>query len=261
MKKPLLDVIFASEKRKEVLLLLQDEARKMNYLLTALDTTRTALLPQMKVLEEHYLVSHKRDTYELTTIGKLIVDEMKPLVDKIQIFDTDIDYWGNHKLEFIPFHLLNRMNNISQCKLVKPSVINAYCMDSDFYTTCKKSTCVYMITTFYYPNSLEIINDLIKKRINLYVIATPELRDKILEDRNSDLAKLALNEFVHVYISSKKITTQSFFVNDCYLLMSLFKDNGEYDSNYMLCSGESTIAWAKEIFNYYLKDSTPITEI
>jgi hypothetical protein len=44
MGKTLPDVIFASDKRKEVLLLLRDGAKEMNYLLNALDTTRTALL-------------------------------------------------------------------------------------------------------------------------------------------------------------------------------------------------------------------------
>ena len=81
MHKPLCDVLVMSEKRKGVLLLLQDGSKEMQYILTALNTTRQALLPQTKVLEEHYLVDHYDDTYELTTIGKLIVDEMAPLVN------------------------------------------------------------------------------------------------------------------------------------------------------------------------------------
>ena len=70
MKKTLIDVIFASEKRKAVLLLLKEEPKETQDILKSLDTTRQALLPQMKVLEEHHLVSHYNDTYELTTIGK-----------------------------------------------------------------------------------------------------------------------------------------------------------------------------------------------
>ncbi|AFV22510.1 hypothetical protein Mpsy_0299 [Methanolobus psychrophilus R15] len=45
MKKPLLDVIFASEKRKGVLLLLQSGAKKMKYLLSALKTNRNHCFP------------------------------------------------------------------------------------------------------------------------------------------------------------------------------------------------------------------------
>lgn len=52
MEKLLLEVIFASEKRKEVLLLLQDGARGIEDILDSVGTTRTSLLPQMKILEK-----------------------------------------------------------------------------------------------------------------------------------------------------------------------------------------------------------------
>jgi predicted transcriptional regulator len=58
MKKPLLDVIFASEKRKNVLLVLQEGPKQMETLLESLGTIRQALLPQIRILEEHYLVAH-----------------------------------------------------------------------------------------------------------------------------------------------------------------------------------------------------------
>ena len=93
ISKPLLDVICKSEKRKGALLLLQDGAKEMEEILKSLDTNRQALLPQIRVLEEHYLVNHQNDVYKLTTIGKLLVDEMVPLLDIIEVLDIDIDYW------------------------------------------------------------------------------------------------------------------------------------------------------------------------
>lgn len=81
----MLDVLFMSEKRKGVLLLLKDGTKETEYLLDCLDTTRQALLPQIRVLQEHCLVSHSKDAYELTAIGKLIVDEMTLLLDKIEV--------------------------------------------------------------------------------------------------------------------------------------------------------------------------------
>ena len=52
MKKALLDVLYASDKRMRVLLLLKEEPKETQELLKFLDTTRQALLPQMKILEE-----------------------------------------------------------------------------------------------------------------------------------------------------------------------------------------------------------------
>lgn len=115
MKKRLLDVLFASEKRTNVLLFLQDGAKEMATLLELLDTKRNSLLPQMKILEEHHLIIHYNDTYELTTIGKLIVDDMIPLLDKTDVIDIDVDYWGSRDLDFIPPHLLEKIGHLKNC--------------------------------------------------------------------------------------------------------------------------------------------------
>ncbi|WP_366931319.1 hypothetical protein [Methanolobus sp.] len=110
MKKLILDVIFKSEKRKNTLIILQEGPTEMENLLKYLETTRQALLPQTKILEDNYLVTHYNDTYELTIIGKLIVNEMIPLLDTIKLLDIDINYWGTRNLNFIPPHLLKILN-------------------------------------------------------------------------------------------------------------------------------------------------------
>lgn len=92
MNRPLLDVIFASERRKGVLLLLQNGPKQMEDILTSLDTTRQSLLPQVRVLEEHHLVSHFDDSYGLTTVGKLVAEKISPLIDTLKALDIDIDY-------------------------------------------------------------------------------------------------------------------------------------------------------------------------
>jgi predicted transcriptional regulator len=51
------------------LIILQEGPTEMENLLKYLETTRQALLPQTKILEDNYLVTHYNDTYELTIIG------------------------------------------------------------------------------------------------------------------------------------------------------------------------------------------------
>lgn len=118
MKKALLYVVFASEKRKNVLLLLQDGPQEMGYLLRSLDTTRQALLPQMRVLEEHYLVTNDKDIYELTNVGKLITEKMSHPLKMTDVLDVDVEYLGTHKLDFIPSHLLKRLDKLGPCNLI-----------------------------------------------------------------------------------------------------------------------------------------------
>jgi predicted transcriptional regulator len=52
MRRALIETISRSEKRKDVLLLLQNGPVSMSNILQTLDVSRNALLPQMKILDE-----------------------------------------------------------------------------------------------------------------------------------------------------------------------------------------------------------------
>jgi len=261
MKKPLLDVIFASEKRKQVLLLLQDGAKEMEAILNSLNTTRQALLPQMKVLEEHHLVSHYDDTYELTTIGKPIVDNMKSIIDKTGVFDTDIDYWGTHELTFIPSHLLKRINELENCEVVSPPITDLYSFHKSFKLEDKEGSPVYIVTTFLYPDFYSIFTELLERNVTAYYIVSQELLDKIRDNYSKEFAELIKDNSFKMYVYNKKMKFLFFIFNAVHLLISMLKQNGKFDHKFVLSTNTKEFEWAKELFEYYLKDSMPITQI
>jgi predicted transcriptional regulator len=176
-----------SEKRKQVLLLLQDGAKEMGYLLESLDTTRQALLPQMKILEEHYLIDHYKDTYELTTIGKLFVDQIAPLINAIETFDVDIDYWGTHNIDFIPPHLLKRLRKLKNCKIVNPSITELYSLHKSFHEQ-KNTESVYIVTNFLYPEYRTIFNELMESNVTTNYIVSKQLLEKIKTEHHDNFS-------------------------------------------------------------------------
>jgi len=261
MRKPLLDVICKSEKRKGVLLLLQNGAKEMEAILEALDTTRQALLPQIRILEDHYLVTHYKDAYELTTIGKLIVDYMKPIIDKTGFFGTNIDYWGTHHFDFIPPHLLKRIDELGQCKLIKPHLTELYEINKEFHEVTKKSKSHYIITTFLHPNFPALTADLISNNVEIYFITSQVLFDKLLKDKYDEFSLILQNKLIHAYVSPKEMDFQFVSVNDYYTMMALLKRDKGSDSTYILGSSRKSVKWGKDFFDFYLKDSTQITKI
>ncbi|MCQ6963036.1 helix-turn-helix transcriptional regulator [Methanolobus chelungpuianus] len=274
MKKPLLDVIYASEKRKGSLLLLKDGPKEMEFLLRSLSTTRQALLPQLKVLEGHHLISHSRDTYCLTTIGKLIVVKMSSLLNTVNTFDTDIDYWGTHNLSFIPSPLLEKINELKKCALITPSIteffdavenihpititspgifdtFNKATMESKFYGT---------FTTFLNPTVQSVISQMLDNGVNVNFIITKSLFDIIQTKEYEFFAEFLRSHLFHFYIYPEGIDVLSFAYNNHYFILRLLKQTGEYESKYIFCSDPRSIEWAKELFNYYLERSKPVTE-
>lgn len=261
MKKTLLDVIFASEKRKVVLLLLRDGAKETEYLLKCLDTTRQALLPQMKVLENHSLISHYADTYELTTIGKLIVEDMSPLLYKTEVFDSDIDYWGSRNLDFIPSYLLKKIDQLKNCEIINPSLTELFNVHKSLNPNYEVSPTVYTVTTMLYPNFDPIVTEMLENNVDFHYIVSQELLKVIRAEYQEEFTKFIKYKSFNMYVYNKEMNFLYFTFDSVHSLICALKNNGEFDNKFMLCRGQSAVNWVKELFDYYLKDSTPITEI
>jgi predicted transcriptional regulator len=261
LKKPLLEVIFASEKRKKVLLLLRDGAKEMEALLMSLDTTRQALLPQIKVLKEHYLVDHYDDTYELTAIGKLIVDEMIPFLGIVEVLDVDVEYWGTRNLDFAPSYLLEKMDELKNCEIICPSLTELFSMHKSLNPEYNVSTSVYTVTTILYPNFDSIIRELLEANVTLYYIFSQEVFNKIKAEYRAEFADYIKNKSFNMYVYNKDMNLLYFTFDSVHSLVCMLKSNGEFDHKFMLCKGKSAVEWTKRLYEYYLKDSTPIKEI
>jgi predicted transcriptional regulator len=260
MKKPLLDVIFASEKRKGVLLLLRDGAKEMDFLLRSLNTNRQALLPQMKILEEHYLIDHYDDTYELTTVGRLTVDEMASLVGTLDTFDIDIEYWGTRNLDFIPLFLLKRMNDLRECKIITPPITELYSLHKTYHEK-KITKYVYTFGNLFYPDYRTKFTEMIDNSITINYIISEDLLNKVRTEYYEDFKVFIKSKYFNLYVYNKKMNFLFFTFDDYHIVINSLKKDGDFDNKYMLCNTEDALKWGKDLFEYYLKDSTLITEI
>lgn len=261
MERALLDIVFRSEKRKNILLLLHDGARGMEDIFKTLGTSRQALLPQMKILEESHLVAHYDDTYELTPVGKLIVGEMALFIDTADVFDTDIEYWGTRNLDFMPPHLFKRISELRQCKVVNPSIVESYEIDRRFYEATKRSRSHSAVTALLHPNFTEMAYELIDCGVRLDFVISRKLYDKLIRDNYSSLAGLLQNELVRIFVFPGKMDFKYVSYNDHCIMLALIRSDGSIDNSYLLCSSTDTLQWGKEFFEYYVNRSVPLTEI
>ena len=260
MKKSLLDVAFKSEKRKNTLIMLQEGPKEMDILLKTLKTTRQALLPQIRILQDYYLVAQHTDTYELTTIGKLIVDEMVPLLDTIDFLDIDIDYWGTHNLDFIPAYLFNRLNENKNCEIITPNLVSIYETNKDFTEHAHSSGSLYFIFTFMHPSFIPLIYTFIENNIEISIILTKQLLKIVKDEFYDDLKNHLMHENIKFYLYEKDTNFGSFALSDYHLVLRLLTKNKDYDNKQLFFSNPKALQWGKELFDYYLKDSNLITE-
>ncbi|MCQ6963526.1 hypothetical protein PV02_10555 [Methanolobus chelungpuianus] len=261
MRKPLLDVIFASDKRKNVLLLLQDGPQRTEVLLDSMKTTRQALLPQIRILEEHQLVGRTDDSYELTTIGHLVVERMPYLLGTVKALEIDTDYWGTHDLNFIPPRLLERIGEIRNSTIVNPSVIDLHDLMKDFYETSIKSKSLNIATIFYHPQFIGLFADLIRAGISVRVIASEDMVEKSRTNVGEVLDSMIGSEFFQLWVYGEEMKFMSFAYNDLYMRMSPLTDTGRYDFKHLISFDQEAVGWARELFEHYLKGAARITDI
>ena len=91
-KETLLDVLFGSEMRLDLLLLLKEGPKKLGALLTALDRDEKTLISHLIILQDYYLIDDHSETYDLTAIGKIIVDILIPFLDRLDELKACLDH-------------------------------------------------------------------------------------------------------------------------------------------------------------------------
>ncbi|MDW7733644.1 MAG: winged helix-turn-helix domain-containing protein [Methanolobus sp.] len=261
MKKPLIDIIFASGKRKNVLLLLNNGPKEMSTLLTHLKTNRPALLPQIRILEDHHLITQADDIYQLTIIGKLLVDEIEPLLNTIAVLDIDIDYWGTRRLDFLPRDLLERINELADCEITEPSSMDLHDINHEFHDKTFESRSASFICRFLYPNFDALLAKWIEEKVNISMIVDNELLERIRENHANEFKYLINSGCAKLYLYPEEIGLMKFAQNDYCIMLMLFNKKLGYDNKTLLIRNQESLEWGRELFEHYKQRSTIINNI
>lgn len=85
----LLNIISASDKRRNLLILLTHGPKEWDEIKKTLSVTSTGMLPQVKILEEEGLIERTERKFSLTPMGVVLSAHMEPLVKTMEIFDKN----------------------------------------------------------------------------------------------------------------------------------------------------------------------------
>ncbi|WP_292461770.1 winged helix-turn-helix domain-containing protein [Methanolobus sp.] len=261
MKRPIVEILLSSEKRKKTLMLLQDGPREMEAILRSLDTTRTALLPQMKVLKERHLVSQHDDIYELTTIGKLIVKEMASFLKIAETFGENSDYLGTHCIDFIPEYLLEKLPLLGSYDVINIPIYEMFNPDIEMYQKALKSKYWFEASSVLYPTFHDFYVQMIEHNIDISVIITRDFYEKAKEDYYDHLKEIVDLEFISLYVYPGDLGFASLIVTDECIRFRLFTHEHILDSKKLQICGPAALEWGKELLEYYRQQSTIITQV
>ncbi|WP_205793663.1 winged helix-turn-helix domain-containing protein [Methanosarcina sp. MSH10X1] len=250
MQQELIDVVFRSQKRKDLLLLLGEEPRTMEEIKTLLDVSPTAILPQIKRLTDSDLVIQKNGSYELTDMGEQVFKKVQSLVNVLTLLERD-NYWIEHDLSGIPQYLLDKIGDLKDCKLVEADPSQIFEPSTELLNFFSSSSYLMVFSSFYRPEFLPIYTKLGRMESEVTLIFTESVLEKILHNYERKIRKLATMKNAELFVCNDGVKLAELMVSDRGMMISLFDSNGRFYHNYMSCSEPEALNWARELFEFY----------
>ncbi len=256
MNPGLLDLILFSEKRKAFLLLLKEGPRNIDEILKELpDAPRTSLLPQIKKLKEQNLVIQEEGSYHLTNVGEIIVEKMQPLLNTLNVFEKNEEFWTDRKLAPIPAHLLRRINEIGNYSLIEPDLSHAFDLNPEFVKHVSNSNNLYMFLSYFHPQLPSFFQELTGKGIELSLVLSESVHSRFAEDFKKEVEEFLKTGHARVFIYDKNgIESPALIaVSDKIMILGLFNESGRFDRQYIISFEPGAIKWGEELFRYYME--------
>jgi len=251
MKKSLIDLAFISEKRKDVLLLLEEGPKSGDDIKTALNVKSTSIMPQIKKLKDgHLIVQDKRNVYKLSGMGEILIEKMEPLLDTVRVFEENYDYWVNHNLTVIPEYLLSRINELGNYFMFEADLNRLFEIPEDLKSNLLGSRYIKIFLSYFNPLYLEIYSELVRKGAELHLILTEPIFIRMEKDYYENLKFLIESKNTEIYICNKKVNLET-VVTERFCSLVLFDKKGKFDHQRLIDYDESAIKWCEELFLYY----------
>jgi predicted transcriptional regulator len=250
MQHELIDVVFRSQKRRDLLLLFGEEPRTMEEIKTLLDVSPTAILPQIKRLTDSDLVIQNNGSYELTDMGEEVFKKVQALVNVLTLLEQD-NYWIEHDLSGIPKYLLDKIGDLKDCKLVEADPSHIFEPSTELLEFFSSSRYLMVFSSFYRPEFLPLYARLGRLESDITLIFTESVLEKITYNYERKIKKLATLENSELFVCNDGIKLAELMVSDRGMMISLFDSNGRFYYDYMCSSKPEAINWAKELIEFY----------
>ncbi|KKG13537.1 hypothetical protein EO98_05350 [Methanosarcina sp. 2.H.T.1A.6] len=276
----LLDAIFLSEKRKNLLLLLKEEGPKSSdEIKNAFDFPWKSMIPQIKKLVDLGLVIQTDGVYSLSEMGIVIATNAQFLLNTLKIYEENRDFWSEHDLSSIPFHFLTRIGELGQCKVLKPDLSHIFKVQEDIVKCMLASSRIMVFVSAIHPAYHLLCLELIEMGIDVTIILTESvfesIRDECLSDSatpfsDSSVLNMALPEYKkkvqlllncensHFFVSEGEEKPMMLVVTDKVFALSLLDKNERIDRQYIVSFEPGALKWGEELFIYYKKNSRQV---
>lgn len=258
MVSKLVSTITFSRKRENLLLLLREGPRTLEDIRNALNVTSSGMIPQIRKLEEQRLVRQEGKKYLLTDTGVVIAEVFSSFIRTADIIEDYSDFWELHELRAIPHHLLKRIHELGDCRLVESRISDIYEPHKEFMKYVMNTKKFMGIAPVFHQTYPTLFLQLAESGTDVSIILTKDIYEKTRAGHEDVMKKFIGLENAELLISNYDIRLAS-AVTDNFFSMSFFFKNDGYDSlNELVSSDNTAVRWGEELFKYFTEKSIRI---
>jgi predicted transcriptional regulator len=256
--KGLLSLLTFSEKRRGILLMLQEEPKTLKEIREYLNVTSPEIIPHIRKLEKGNLILQKNKKYVLTDIGEIVTKSFERLSKTLEFFEYNMDFWKEHNINGIPDEFRMRLYELGNIIISKSTPLDIFQPHNEYIKNLSESNLVKGVSPTLHPDYPKLVTMLAAKGVVVSFVVARDVLEKIQKDYKKDLQSFLMYENASLFVSNEDIKV-AFTTSDTFLSMRLFLNDNTYDFyRNIICHEKSALKLGEDLFKYYEKRSQKV---
>lgn len=251
MDKTLIELLFMSQKRKDLLLLLKDGGRTIEEIVDILNVTPTGMLPQIKKLKDEFLVVQDDRVYRLTHLAEILVEKMKPLLDTLEVIEENKNFWQNRDLSDLSPAFLERLNELKPYSIVKPDPDKLFETSPVFLEKLEKSNNIFSLSSIFHPALPEIFLKNEDENIKITLITTKKIYERLKSDFEEKLKLYLIRKNRQLFVYPDEMKIAMLTKTELFMMADFLTWKGAYDQESIIAFEPVSLKWAEELILHY----------
>ncbi|AKB28567.1 Transcriptional regulator, ArsR family [Methanosarcina siciliae T4/M] len=260
MKQSLVNLIFYSDRRKDLLLLLKEEPRDIDTIKNLLNVDARSIQPHIKKMKDARLIIEEKKVYMLSEIGEVIVENMEPFLNSIEVFEANGEYWKTRDLTQIPDYLLERIDELEHCELLEPDAEHMLETPKVFMDNIRSSKEIFTLVSYFHPEAPSLYASLAENGTKLTLCMTKNVIERLVTGFPEEAKRLFKSENSKIFICQKPSPIPIIVVTDKFLSLKMFENDGKLRDQLLISTEEKALRWGKELFWHCMRVAEPTEE-
>ncbi|HHV24581.1 MAG: winged helix-turn-helix domain-containing protein [Methanosarcina sp.] len=258
MDKALIDLLFMSQKRKDLLLLLKNGEKTIEEIVDALNVNPTGMLPQIKKLKDEHLVLQEGREYRLTPLAEILVEKMEPLINTLQVIAENADFWQERYLTALPRMFLERLDELQSCIIVKPDPDNIFEPSAVILENIEKSKRILSFSSIFHPVFSEMFLTNQDDDTEITLVVTGKIYERLKTDFEEKLKHYLAREKKRLFICTDEIEIAMLVKTEHFMAADFLTSKKSFDQETIIGFKPAALKWAEDLILHYREQAQEI---